>query len=216
MFEQSLTEAPSTRHMSQSMEILSEATREAGLDLTEDEHEEHEESGTLPSDGDVVNVNVKAVLVQNEVSYPMVLPIDSIDSIEDDRLTDSNSSDKMSSSHERDNGLEDEDIETDCSELDSNAVPANFPIKGRILARLCLKGKSFEYFMTKDKLIIGRNSSKGAVDIDIGHSNFISRNHITIVHEAAQFYLSCGGKNGVFIGTAFQSIGAQRMVLPKK
>ena len=122
-----------------------------------------------------------------------------------DRLTDSNSSDKMSPLHEEEAVNEQED--------DASAVPINFPIKGRILARL--QGRGFEYYMTKPKIVIGRDSSKGTVDINMGHSNFISRNHLTIVHSNGEFYLSCGGKNGVFVDNEFQKIGAPQMRIPK-
>lgn len=139
-----------------------------------------------------------------------------------DRLTDSNSSEKMSPSYadvtpmlmsSSSNG-EDRDLGNGTEPEDTN-VPMNFPIRGRILARLKLHGKGHEYFMTKLKMVIGRNSSKGSVDIDIGHSSFISRNHLTIVYEEGEFYLSCGGKNGVFVDDTFQRIGAPKMLLPK-
>ena len=135
-----------------------------------------------------------------------------------DRLTDSNSSEKMSPPYET------SDVPDTVSSIETNessfgaikdSIPINFPIKGRILARLRLHGKGYEYFMTKMKLVIGRNSSKGAVDIDIGHSSFISRNHLTIVYDCGDFYLSCGGKNGVFVDDVFQKIGAPRLLLPK-
>lgn len=135
-----------------------------------------------------------------------VLQISEQQNIDDDadRLTDSNSSDKMSPLHEEECINEPED---------ASAVPLNFPIKGKILARL--QGRGFEYYMTKPKIVIGRDSSKGTVDINMGHSNFISRNHLTIVHDGGEFYLSCGGKNGVFVDNEFQKIGAPRMKIPK-
>ena len=138
-----------------------------------------------------------------------------------DRLTDSNSSNKMIDDDDNTGPLDDEESNNNQdnmmmeSEERADVIPMNFPIKGRILARLRLHGKGYEYFMTKLKLLIGRNSSKGAVDIDIGHSSFISRNHLTIVYEDGEFYLSCGGKNGVFVDDVFQKIGAPRMQLPK-
>lgn len=123
---------------------------------------------------------------------------------ETDRLTDSNSSEKMTALDEE---------EAECVYSQESGVPINFPIKGRILARL--QGRGFEYFMTKNEIVIGRDSSKGTVDINMGHSNFISRNHITIVHDDDEFYLTCGGKNGVFVDDFFQKINAPRIKIPK-
>lgn len=120
-----------------------------------------------------------------------------------DRLTDSNSSEKSPPPVTDD---------TICSDQDSN-VPLNFPVRGKIIARL--QGKGFEYFMTKPRIVIGRDSSKGNVDINMGHSNFISRNHLEIVHDGKDFLLSCGGKNGVFVDNCFQKIGAPCLKLPR-
>lgn len=121
--------------------------------------------------------------------------------LELDRLTDSNSSEKspvMINEEAVENG-EDPDL------------PLNFPVRGKILARL--QGRGFEYFMTKSKIVIGRNSSKGDVDINMGHSNFISRNHLEIEHDGKEFYLKCGGKNGVFVDDIFLRIGTKFRLL---
>lgn len=77
-------------------------------------------------------------------------------------------------------------------------------------------GKEFECLMRQDRILIGRNSStRGEVDINLGHSTFVSRKHMEIYHEDGNFYLICYGKNGVFVGGASQSKGAAPMQLPR-
>lgn len=83
----------------------------------------------------------------------------------------------------------------------------------RVIARL--QGKEFEYLMTKHRIVIGRNSSSGEVDVNMGHSSFISREHVEIVFDYPNFYLSCGGKNGVFVDGTFQQKGAPRLQIPE-
>lgn len=80
-----------------------------------------------------------------------------------------------------------------------------------------LQGKEFEYLVRQNRLIIGRNSStKGEVDVNMGHSTFISRKHIEIYYEEdGNFYLICNGKNGVFVDGIFQRKGALPLLLAK-
>jgi hypothetical protein len=79
-----------------------------------------------------------------------------------------------------------------------------------------VQGKDFEYLVRQDRLLIGRNSStRGDVDINMGHSSFISRKHIEIFFEEANFFLICNGKNGVFVDGAFQRKGAPPLQLAK-
>ena len=59
------------------------------------------------------------------------------------------------------------------------------------------------------------SSTRGEVDINMGHSSFISRKHIEIYHEDGNFYLVCNGKNGVFVDGAFQSKGGPPLQLAK-
>ena len=79
-----------------------------------------------------------------------------------------------------------------------------------------LEGRKFEFFMRKNHVVIGRNSSKGEVDVNMGHSSFISRAHLEIFLENGLFFLTCGGKNGVFVDGIFQRKGAPPLELPKK
>lgn len=86
------------------------------------------------------------------------------------------------------------------------------------LARLT--GRESTYLMLKTKIIIGRNSSIGEVDVNMGNSSFISREHVEIVFRIEDtypgFYLSCGGKNGVFVDEVFQKKGAASLMMPKQ
>jgi len=91
-----------------------------------------------------------------------------------------------------------------------------------------LRGKEFEYLMRQSRLVIGRNSSTwGGVDVNMGHSTFISRRHVEIAYgrganddkasngNGGHFYLTCNGKNGVFVDGAFQRKGAAPLQLAK-
>nr|XP_027237864.1 forkhead box protein K1-like [Penaeus vannamei] len=77
--------------------------------------------------------------------------------------------------------------------------------KGTPIARL--EGKEFEYMVRQSRVVIGRNSSKGDVDVNMGHNSFISRRHIEIYFETPHFYMICNGKNGVFVDGVFQRKG---------
>lgn len=78
-----------------------------------------------------------------------------------------------------------------------------------------LQGRDFEFFMRRSKCLIGRDSSKGEVDINMGHSSFISRVHLEIHHDGKRFFLLCKGKNGVFVDGIFQRKGAKPLELPR-
>ncbi|XP_071361481.1 forkhead box protein K1 [Trachinotus anak] len=83
------------------------------------------------------------------------------------------------------------------------------------LARL--EGRDFEFVMRQRTVTIGRNSSHGSVDINMGHSSFISRRHLQITYdEASGFSLRCLGKNGVFVDGVFQRRGAPPLPLPRE
>ena len=49
----------------------------------------------------------------------------------------------------------------------------------------------------------------------MGHSSFISRRHIEIFYEDYHFFLTCNGKNGVFVDGAFQRKGAPPLQLAR-
>ncbi|XP_043086608.1 forkhead box protein K1 isoform X5 [Puntigrus tetrazona] len=82
------------------------------------------------------------------------------------------------------------------------------------LARL--EGRDFEFAMRQRTVTVGRNSSHGSVDVNMGHSSFISRRHLQINFEEPHFYLRCLGKNGVFVDGVFQRRGAPPLLLPRE
>lgn len=93
-----------------------------------------------------------------------------------------------------------------------SAVALNPPPQA--LARL--EGRDFEFVMRQRTVTVGRNSSHGSVDVNMGHSSFISRRHLQITFEEPGFYLRCLGKNGVFVDGVFQRRGAPPIQLPRE
>ncbi|XP_073998179.1 forkhead box K isoform X1 [Rhodnius prolixus] len=85
--------------------------------------------------------------------------------------------------------------------------------KGTAIARL--EGREFEYMVRQKRIVIGRNSSRGEVDVNMGHSSFISRRHLELYFEHPHFFMMCNGKNGVFVDGVFQRKGAPSFQLPK-
>ncbi|XP_035259593.1 forkhead box protein K1-like isoform X2 [Anguilla anguilla] len=101
--------------------------------------------------------------------------------------------------------------------LSSNATgitPMPLSSPPRALARL--EGRDFEFVMRQSMVTVGRNSSHGSVDVNMGHSSFISRRHLQIHFEEPFFYLRCLGKNGVFVDGVFQRRGAPPLQLPRE
>ncbi|XP_022906206.1 forkhead box protein K1 [Onthophagus taurus] len=78
-----------------------------------------------------------------------------------------------------------------------------------------IEGRDFEYMVRHSPVVIGRNSSRGAVDVNMGHSSFISRRHLELVFDHPNFYLQCSGKNGIFIDGVFQGKGSPSIKLPR-
>lgn len=77
-----------------------------------------------------------------------------------------------------------------------------------------LEGRNFEFYMTKRRVVIGRNSKLGDVDVNMGSSRFISRKHLEIVLDRNIFYALCRGKNGIFVDDTFQRRENKRVSLP--
>ncbi|KAM7432735.1 Forkhead box protein K2 [Porites harrisoni] len=77
-----------------------------------------------------------------------------------------------------------------------------------------LEGREFEYLVRQSLIIIGRNSSLGSVDVNMGHSSFVSRKHLQLKYENPDFFLSCNGKNGIFVDGVFHRRGAPPLKLP--
>lgn len=79
-----------------------------------------------------------------------------------------------------------------------------------------LEARGFEYLIREKRTIIGRDSSRGKVDVNMGHSSFISRRHIEIYHEPpCSFFMVCRGKNGVFVDGIFKRRGSPPYKLPR-
>ncbi|KAJ8253830.1 hypothetical protein COCON_G00204420 [Conger conger] len=97
--------------------------------------------------------------------------------------------------------------------LSSNSASMAFSAP-QALARL--EGRDFEFVMRQRTVTVGRNSSHGSVDVNMGHSSFISRRHFQIIFEEPFFYLRCLGKNGVFVDGIFQRRGAPLFQLPRE
>lgn len=89
------------------------------------------------------------------------------------------------------------------------APPADPPPLAR------LEGRDFEYVVRQRRIVIGRNSSRGDVDVNMGHSSFISRRHLEVFFDHPAFFLMCNGKNGVFVDGVFQRKGAPQLQLPR-
>ncbi|CAH0564603.1 unnamed protein product [Brassicogethes aeneus] len=85
--------------------------------------------------------------------------------------------------------------------------------QGEAIARI--EGREFEYLVRQNRVVIGRNSSRGDVDVNMGRSSFISRRHIEVLFEHPYFYMLCNGKNGIFVDGVFQRKGAPSIRLPR-
>ena len=79
-----------------------------------------------------------------------------------------------------------------------------------------LEGREFEYLVRQNKLSIGRNSRLGDVDINMGHSSFVSRKHLDIRYDPPYFFLTTRGKNGIFVDGQFHSKGSDAVKLSNK
>lgn len=96
-------------------------------------------------------------------------------------------------------------------------VPLRLGSSPPLQALARLEGRDFEFVMRQRTVTIGRNSSHGSVDINMGHSSFISRRHLQVLYdEASGFTLRCLGKNGVFVDGVFQRRGAPPLPLPRE
>lgn len=79
-----------------------------------------------------------------------------------------------------------------------------------------LEGREFEYLVRQSRIWVGRNSSLGDVDVNMGHSSFISRKHLEVVYDAPDFYLFSKGKNGIFVDGVFHRRGSDAILLPDR
>ena len=79
-----------------------------------------------------------------------------------------------------------------------------------------LEGRNFKFFMDKRRILIGRHSKLGDVDIHMGTSKFVSRRHLEILLDRNAFFIFCRGKNGIFVDGTFQRRENGRLQLPTK
>ena len=77
-----------------------------------------------------------------------------------------------------------------------------------------LEGRNFEFYITKRRTVIGRNSKLGDVDVNMGNSRGSSRRHLEIVLDRNSFYILCRGKNGIFVDDTFQRRENKRLQIP--
>lgn len=75
--------------------------------------------------------------------------------------------------------------------------------------------RGFEYMVRQDKIIIGRRTSREKIDVNMGHSAFISRHHLEIYHQSPHFFMKCISKNGIFVDGLFIRSDAEPIALPK-
>ena len=78
-----------------------------------------------------------------------------------------------------------------------------------------LETREFEYMITQKRIVIGRNSNKGDVDVNMGNSTFISRKHVEIFYQDGCFNLICNGKNGIFVDGVFHRKSEPPFSLPR-
>lgn len=81
------------------------------------------------------------------------------------------------------------------------------------IARLDFRG--MEYMVRQDRIIIGRRTSREKIDVNMGHSAYISRHHLEIYYRAPHFYMKCISKNGIFVDGMFVRNDAEALTLPK-
>ncbi|XP_026109302.1 forkhead box protein K1-like [Carassius auratus] len=98
----------------------------------------------------------------------------------------------------------------------STGITSSMSLSAPSQALARLEGRDFEFAMRQRTVTVGRNSSHGSVDVNMGHSSFISRRHLQITFEEPHFYLRCLGKNGVFVDGVFQRRGAPPLLLPRE
>ncbi|KAF7262558.1 hypothetical protein EG68_00174 [Paragonimus skrjabini miyazakii] len=73
-----------------------------------------------------------------------------------------------------------------------------------------------EYNMIKTHIVIGRGTPTSPVDIDVGPSSFVSRQHLELLWEANILLLKCNGKNGILVDGCFRPNEFHAHSLPSK
>lgn len=99
---------------------------------------------------------------------------------------------------------EDEILKSDSDNIDPDYIE---------YARISF-GNENSYFMKTEKIIIGRNSADGTVDVDVGPHTFVSRKHLEMMYSYKKLKVKCLGKNGIFIDNYFKAHSAVPYELP--
>ncbi|GJP41450.1 hypothetical protein CLOM_g1125 [Closterium sp. NIES-68] len=99
------------------------------------------------------------------------------------------------------------------------AAAAAAPLAEQVRAGFAkLHGEDFEYFVQSYSIVLGRNSKKSSVDLDLsalGGGMNVSRNHAKIFYDfaAREFRLEVLGKNGVYVDGQPKSSGSDPVPL---
>ncbi|CAH8646535.1 unnamed protein product [Schistosoma curassoni] len=83
-----------------------------------------------------------------------------------------------------------------------------------VYARLTTGKTTYE--MVKHQITIGRGSAVYPVDIDVGCSSYVSRQHLKIIWKTDCLKLKCKGKNGIFIDQNFRPYSSQFLSIPPR
>jgi hypothetical protein len=82
-----------------------------------------------------------------------------------------------------------------------------------------LQGEDFTYYMQTLAIMIGRKATpEDEVDVDLGRSKLISRQHVRIEYnfQRRQFELKCLGKNGIYVDGRFYTKDHESIMLETK
>lgn len=82
-----------------------------------------------------------------------------------------------------------------------------------VLARLQIDSR--QYAVSKGRVLVGRESTSQQPDIVIPDNNYVSRGHLLLQrHDDNAWYLSCNGKNGVFLNNQLVKKGVDPVRMP--
>lgn len=67
----------------------------------------------------------------------------------------------------------------------------------------------------RNRITIGRSTSRERIDVNMGHSAFISRHHLEIYFQSPHFFMKCISKNGIFVDGSFYGRDHEPINLPR-
>lgn len=84
------------------------------------------------------------------------------------------------------------------------------PEGDEVLAQIHGPGPDQVFCVTKDKVVVGRESSHNQADICVKENSYVSRGHLvlTLDRVSKRWEVSCNGKNGVFLNSELVKKGA--------